>query len=175
MLWFCSDLHMGHNSAIRMCERPFENVDLMNKELIRNINAVVKPNDTLYLLGDLCHRVGVEMGNELISKLNCKDQILVRGNHDKAWNPDLFTEICDFKEIHVGYKGQNYSISLMHYPMLSWPKSRYGSIHLHGHSHNKPEYNLQMKQEGIRRYDVGVDANGFCPVSLQQILSFMEI
>lgn len=41
MLWFSSDLHMGHNAAISMCERPFENVDQMNKELIRNINAVV--------------------------------------------------------------------------------------------------------------------------------------
>lgn len=32
-----------------------------------------------------------------------------------------------------------------------------------------------MKQEGIRRCDVGVDANYYYPVSLQQVLSFMEL
>lgn len=63
----------------------------------------------------------------------------------------------------------------MHYPMLEWPKSRYGSIHLHGHQHNDFSYNQRMKQEGIHRFDVRVDANGYFPVSLNYILVFFEI
>lgn len=79
-------------------------------------------------------------------------------------------------KIHVGIEGRNHSITLCHFPMLSWPKSRYGSIHLHGHIHSRgSEYNLQIKTEGIRRYDVGVEANNYLPVSLKEILSFMEL
>ena len=27
MIWFTSDLHLGHRAAISMCERPFKNVE----------------------------------------------------------------------------------------------------------------------------------------------------
>lgn len=63
----------------------------------------------------------------------------------------------------------------MHYPMLEWPKSRHGSIHLHVHQHNPFEYNIQMKEQGIKRYDVGMDGNDYFPVSLNRILEFMEV
>ena len=172
--WFTSDLHLNHRAVIRMCERPFEDVTEMNNAILRNINAVVRPNDTLYLLGDLCHRTGIETGSDLISKIKCKNKVLIVGNHDKKWRPELFTEILDFKEIHETINGENFHISLMHYPMMSWPKSHHGSIQLHGHIHSNGEYNLQMKEDGIRRFDVGVDANEFYPVSLEQILTFMD-
>ena len=31
-----------------------------------------------------------------------------------------------------------------------------------------------MREQGIRRYDVGVDANQYCPVSLNSILEFFQ-
>ena len=42
-----------------------------------------------------------------------------------------------------------------------------------GHARRK-EYNFQNKMDGIRRYDVGVDANNFYPVSVGQIIRFFE-
>ena len=63
-------------------------------------------------------------------------------------------------------------ISLMHYPMLSWPRSHYGSIMLHGHIHSDGSYNRDNMETGIKRYDVGVDANGYMPVSIKQIEKF---
>lgn len=65
-------------------------------------------------------------------------------------------------------------ISLMHYPMLSWPRSHYGSIMLHGHIHADESYNLSNRDNGIKRYDVGVDANGYMPVSIKQIKAFLN-
>ena len=50
--------------------------------------------------------------------------------------------------------------------MMSWPKSRYGSLHLHGHIHSKGDYNIKQRDAGILRYDVGIDANNYQPVSL---------
>lgn len=175
MIYFISDMHFGHEAAIRMCGRPFKNTDEMDKVILDNINAVVNEDDTLYILGDICHRIGIEKGNELISQIKCNNKILVKGNHDKNWDRNLFREISDFKEISYSLGKNHYNISLMHYPMLEWPKSFHGSIHLHGHCHNKPEYNLRMKEAGIRRYDVGVDANHFKPVSIIDILKFFKI
>ena len=64
--------------------------------------------------------------------------------------------------------------SLMHYPMLSWPKKGSGGYQLHGHIHARMGYNEANRADGQRRYDVGVDANNFFPVSTRQIVSFFE-
>ena len=170
MIWFTSDLHLGHRAAINMCERPFETVEEMNETLIKNFNQCVKKNDTVYILGDIAHRTPAVEVNQLIGRLNGK-KILCKGNHDKKYNPELFMGVYDFLE--VALNGVN--ILLMHYPMMLWPKARYGSIHLHGHIHSKGDYNLQQKEAGIIRYDVGVDANNYCPVSIERIKVFFEI
>lgn len=50
-----------------------------------------------------------------------------------------------------------------------------GAIHLHGHQHNMPAYNRQQAEAGFRRYDVGVDANGFKLVSVESIVRFFRV
>lgn len=169
MIYFTSDLHLGHEAVIRMQNRPFANADEMNRILIENYNSVVHKNDTVYLLGDICFRIGVEYANELIASLKGK-KYLIRGNHDKKYNENLFEEVRDFMTISA----DGLHISLMHYPMLSWPKSHYGSIMLHGHIHADESYNLSNRDNGIKRYDVGVDANGYMPVSINQIDGFLN-
>lgn len=170
MIYLTSDLHLGHRAILGMQSRPFEDVDEMNKVLINNLNSYVNKNDTLYILGDLCFRISVDEANAIINKLNGK-KILIKGNHDKNYDKSLFVEIADFLEIHI----DGISISLMHYPMLSWPKSHHGSVHLHGHMHNEAIYNEENRDAGILRYDVGVDANNYLPVSWQQIRAFFRL
>ena len=46
---------------------------------------------------------------------------------------------------------------------------------MHGHIHSRGDYNLQQKSDGVLRYDVGVDANDFYPVSIEQVKEFFEI
>ena len=169
MIYFTSDLHLGHEAVIRMQNRPFTNTDEMNRVLIENYNSVVHKDDTVYLLGDICFRIGVEKANELIASLKGK-KYLIRGNHDKKYDESLFEDIRDFMTISVN----ELHISLMHYPMLSWPRSHYGSIMLHGHIHSDMSYNISNREAGINRYDVGVDANGYMPISIKQIESFLN-
>lgn len=167
MTYFTSDLHLGHPAIIRMQNRPFADVEEMNQILIENYNSVVRKNDTVYILGDICHRLSVDQSNALISQLHGK-KILISGNHDKKYDSSLITEVRDFKTVSLN----GIYWALMHYPMLSWPKKNNGSIHLHGHIHADAEYNLKNKQDGILRYDVGVDANNFTPVAVDTIISF---
>lgn len=167
MVFFTADMHFGHRAIINMQNRPFESVEEMDRILLQNYNSVVRQNDTVYILGDICHHMKIEDADNLIRKLNGKKYLIV-GNHDKKYDPRLFEDIKDFMKISV--EGRNFA--LMHYPMLSWPKKSSGGYQLHGHIHARMEYNEKNRAEGIRRYDVGVDANNFFPVSVKQIIDF---
>lgn len=50
MIYFTSDLHLGHMAIIHMKNRPFEDVEEMNRKLISNYNSVVHKKDTVYIL-----------------------------------------------------------------------------------------------------------------------------
>ena len=51
-IWFTSDFHLGHSNIIRFCKRPFANAHEMNEAIAERMNSCVKPDDTLYFLGD---------------------------------------------------------------------------------------------------------------------------
>ncbi|UTY40724.1 hypothetical protein NMU03_08205 [Allocoprobacillus halotolerans] len=77
MIYFTSDLHLGHENIIRLNDRPFENVEDMNRVLIQNWNSFVKKNDFIYILGDLTMKLPLEKANQIISRLNGR-KILIR-------------------------------------------------------------------------------------------------
>lgn len=165
-VFFTSDLHLGHENIIRMVGRPFRDTADMDMRLVRNINQVVGVDDTLWILGDVSYRIGRDEVKVLLSQISCRDLRLVRGNHDQDWsNTDLFQEICDYKELKLDGR----RVCLMHYPIASWNGMHHGSVHLHGHSHNSPAYNMENIMSERLVWDVGVDANDFAPVSWEHI------
>lgn len=170
MIYFTSDLHLGHYNIIHMCKRPFKTLEEMNKTLIRNWNNTISPSDTVYILGDIAMKLTVQDINKIIYQLNGK-KILIKGNHDKKYDESLFEEVCDYKEI----KHNGYHFCLFHYPIEEWNGFFRGSIHLHGHQHNHSIYNKAMRAKNLRRYDVGVDANDFKPVSIEEIIKFISM
>ena len=102
---------------------------------------------------------------------------LIRGNHDcfvdnEVWNQYswVFRWVKDYHEL----VWNNQKFVLFHYPIAEWAGYFKGSIHLHGHQHNMPAYNRQQAEAGLRRYDVGVDAHGFKPISVEAIAAFYE-
>ena len=170
MIYFTSDLHLGHAGIIPACLRPFATVEEMNETLIRNYNAVVGKEDTVYILGDLSYKLSIDEIPKLLVRLNGK-KILIRGNHDKRSCDNLYECATDFERISV----EGMDITLMHYPLLTWPNRRRGAVHLHGHIHANVEYNETNRDLGIRRFDVGIDANNFFPVSAKQIREFFAL
>lgn len=172
MIYFTSDLHLGYPKVIKNRNRPFDTVEEMNETLIANYNSLVSKKDTVYLLGDLTQKLEPQEANSLLSRLNGKKTLLI-GNHDKykKYDAKIFKEMCDYKYL----TDKKVPIALMHYPILARNRYRHGSMMLHGHIHSTGEYNERNRVEGIRRYDVGVDANHFYPVSLDEIWEFFEI
>lgn len=159
--WFTSDHHFGHNNIIKYCNRPFETVEEMNETMIENWNSLVKKNDIVYHLGDFT------MNSDpmpYISRLKGKVHLIL-GNHDKQahraaryWQWTKTTSIV---------KLVDHTITLCHYPMLTWLKSCYNEWSLFGHVHGRID--------GVgKSLDVGVDCNDFSPVNLDTISEKMK-
>lgn len=169
MIYFTSDLHFGHSKIINHCNRPFRNAEEMDRALIRNWNETVTYDDEVYILGDLTMRGGM-FANEILRQLNGKKYI-VQGNHDKFCSNEAFdTKLVEWvKDYHFIEYGV-FQFILFHYPIEEWWRMQKGSIHLHGHLHNGLEYNLDAIEKGHRRYDVGADANGYKPISIDEVI-----
>lgn len=176
MLWFTSDLHLGHERVLSFTERPFPDIDTMERALIDAINARVAPADELYVLGDFSFRCTKEHAAELRARIRCRSVHLVPGNHDKDWSqPDAFAGTFAVEPpIRVLKLDGGRKLVLSHYPMMDWPSMSHGSLHLHGHIHAGPAYNAWCRANRMLRYDVGVDANGLAPVSAADVLAFFE-
>ena len=51
-IYFTSDNHFFHKNIISSCNRPFVDEFDMNEQMIKNWNAVVEPDNTVFCLGD---------------------------------------------------------------------------------------------------------------------------
>jgi len=175
MIFFTADTHFCHNNIIHSCERPFVDVYEMNHIMIEKWNSYVTDRDEIYILGDFIYKGKGKEANEILSKLKGK-KYLIKGNHEKYLDDPLFDiNLFEWIKDYFILKAEGgIDIVLFHYPMLSWYKSYYGSIHLYGHVHNNgiknPEFREKLRLLGPRAINVGVDVNDFYPVSLKSII-----
>lgn len=141
MNYYISDLHFG-------CQNKYENRTIEHDKIIKqNWNAKVTNSDTVYILGD----IGREGGNkdneylcEIISTLKGK-KVLIQGNHEKLNDiriRQLFTEVCQYKEVSDNSNGKSRNLVLSHYPILMWKNQHKGWIHLYGHVHVSDEWDV---------------------------------
>lgn len=189
MIFFTSDLHLGHENSIRFTDRPFETVEQMNNVLIENINETVGERDELWVLGDFAFKIDMQQVRELRKRIKCRHLHLVKGNHDKDYSQEtVFETVQDYKQLKTDYG----VFILFHYPILEWNRAHYGAVHLHGHIHSTGDYNAEnlqkkfadrftykhsskIKDLELRIYDVGVDANDYRPVSLEKLAQLMQL
>ena len=120
MVFFTSDLHLGHRNIIRLCNRPFSSIDEMDECLIEKWNKKVTNADTVYILGDLMFR-NEKPPEEYLRQLRGKKHLII-GNHDREW-----IKKCD---LSVWFESTNnllyttdgkHQLTLCHYPMMSLP------------------------------------------------------
>ena len=94
MIWLSSDYHLDHKNIITFeaDNRPYANVEEMNKDIYDVTNQYVQPNDLFIYNGDL------SLGNDrddaggyvksverYLQNINCKNILWVGGNHDRIF------------------------------------------------------------------------------------------
>ena len=174
MIYFTADTHFCHINVIKFCNRPFQDIEQMNKILIENWNARVISGDDVYILGDFLFRGTGADANEIIKKLNGK-KYLIRGNHDRFIDRKDFDKsgFVWIKDYHTMYYEKRKFV-LFHYPILEWDGYYRNSIHLYGHVHNcegEPKRTVALGGSAI---NVGVDVNNYYPVSIEEILKMVQ-
>lgn len=199
MRFFTADLHLGDKGIAHW--RGFSEIG-EHDELIMDGLRRLQPTDELWILGDICkpnvahvarlrEAIACERVHVVVGNHDTGAKFITQGGFASV---DYYAQVG--KVAREGYK-----FVMSHYPMLDWDRASHGSYMLHGHLHSLPErtdegadaptgegvpvgayrtgrsfgllgYNEWNRERGIRRYDVGVDANGYLPVSADQIVAF---
>jgi calcineurin-like phosphoesterase family protein len=203
--YFCSDPHAFHGNIMKYCRRlafmtsadreaflvleasggdmrslrvSDESIDNMNRGLADNINSRAGPNDVLWCLGDWVFGQGSDYYRRarwFRDQIRCRNLYFIWGNHDDRKIRDLFTATYDQTDI----REHDVSITLNHYPMLTWNGQHHGSvsapnIHLYGHVHalyqNNGESCPLKYADAWPALDVGFDGHDYHLWSLEEIL-----
>ena len=177
MIWFTSDTHLGHAKVLDFTDRHlrWQTIDSMNAGIIEAINERVSMTDTLYILGDFSFKITAVDAYSLRKRIVCKDVHLIAGNHDKDWTQRGVEGAFKVEPPICKLKIDGQKIIMSHFPIVDWEGMSHGSWHLHGHIHSQGSaYNLMNVKQGLLRYDVGVDANGYAPVSLDELRAWFS-
>lgn len=167
--WITSDLHFGHVNIQKFCPKTrghFRDVEHMNSEMIKEWNANVAQDDTVYILGDVSF-MNAEKTIALLYSL-AGNKILIEGNHDQKLLKNHQVRNC-FAEIHpylrTVYNKQTLLV-MFHYPIWEWDQMHRGSIHFHGHLHGGDN-----GMTGSRAVDVGFDSTGKVVSKLEDMIA----
>ncbi len=170
MNYFIADPHFEHASIIRMCSRPFADVDEMNRTLIQNWNSRVRSIDTVYVLGDVFLHSEPEKAVSILEQLKGK-KILLVGNHDGSWMSkvraeDYFEKVELAMEVYDG----RHVYTLCHYPMLSWRREK-KTYMIFGHIHDNTEMDLwPLIAKRDHMLNAGVEINHYQPVTFEELV-----
>jgi len=176
-----SDTHFGHTNSWEKFKlpngdplRPFTSTEEMDETMVERWNAVVRPQDTVYHLGDV---VINRKSLHHVKRLNGKKR-LVRGNHD------IFKD-SDYRE--VGFESL-YGVRvfvdkfiLSHIPLHPDCVTDRFRVNVHGHLHANEvmELTLQVTGDDIYPYEeeridprylcVSVEHTDYRPLSFDEV------
>lgn len=176
MMYFTSDTHHKHKRICELTDR--KNITTAENHenwLIDLINSRVTKDDQLYMLGDISFSRKYEEVESFYKRINAQ-KFVIKGNHDdrkiltKLVENGVIVAWYDYKEKTVTFEDKDYHLVMFHFPIASWHKQHFGSIHLHGHTHGS------YQGEG-KILDIGVDNsikifNEYKVFSLEDVVYF---
>ena len=163
-LWFISDTHFRHSNILTFTRedgtplRPFSSVEEMDELMIERWNAVVRPSDHVWHLGDVTMLRGnaiKTIDHSIMARL-AGHKRLILGNHDHGdikWYAQWFEKIRGSHRI-------DRTLLFSHIPIHpeSLPK---GCFNIHGHTHARPSTLPYM--------NISVERTNYRPLSLEEI------
>lgn len=173
MIYFTSDLHIGHDKDFIYEARGFSSIEEHDKEILKRWNEVVWPEDTVYILGDLCMGGNEKEWNSIYYNLNGTIKF-IRGNHDTVNKINRYVNEYGIGDLGLAsiYKySKRRTFYLSHYPtfVANHEEDKFFWC-LSGHTHSKDSF--QYGHYCV--YNVAVDAHEGYPVSIEQIIKDIE-
>lgn len=166
-----SDTHFDHYHICGFCNRPFSSNEDHNAGLIEQWNKKVPKDGVVIHNGDFTLTKREYRYKKFREKLNGSIH-LVRGNHDIIQiTPDanIFDSVSDMLVLLTDYG----SILCSHFPISIFPQTynAYGHVHTlwDGKIHGRDSI-FEKYLNPLRQYDVGVDQNGYAPISVREFL-----
>lgn len=168
MIYFTADLHIGHDKDFIWEERGFSSVEEHDREILKRWNEVVKPEDTVYILGDLALGQNENEWDNIFYDLN-GNIFFIQGNHDTNRRISIYQARYIMSYLGAAYfwKYGKKDFYLSHFPTLvsnEGDKKFLWNLSGHTHSKNKFEYGQ------YHVYNVAVDAHNCYPVSIEEII-----
>lgn len=164
-VFLVSDTHFTHMGVCKFMRkdgvtklRPWDTPEQMDEDMIEKWNAVVKPGDKVYHLGDV---VMQKKHLDIMRKLNGR-KVLIRGNHDIYEMKDYAKYFKDIRAYHV-VDGLIFS----HIPLHPESLGRFG-CNVHGHTHA----NRVMLDENTidpRYFCVCVEQTDYTPIAYEEV------
>lgn len=172
-IYITSDWHFCHNKPFIYEPRGFSSVQEMNEAIIENHNKIVKPEDTVYCLGD-CMLNDDKEGCNCIHRLNGRIYIIA-GNHCTSNRWQKYANIrYDITPIGLAYllRHHGYNFYLSHYPTMTSNLDvdkplKQRLVNLCGHVHTQDKFKDMDK--GLI-YHVELDAHNMKPVLLDDVI-----
>jgi calcineurin-like phosphoesterase family protein len=165
-IFFASDHHFSHEKLVAEFKREdgsplrdFANADEMNEYIIKKHNEVVRPQDKIYMLGDVVFH---NKYLHIVGRLN-GEKVLIKGNHDLLKPEQYLQYFKDIRAVHQ-FKG----IVMSHIPIHPDSLGRWG-FNIHGHLHS---YRVkdQFGKPDPRYFNVSMEClDDYTPISLEQI------
>lgn len=169
MIYYISDVHLGHENVLKFDKRPFADTEEMWQIMLERWNEKVKAEDDVYILGDVCYH-SKYTPEFYLQQLNGKKHLIV-GNHDRAVL-DSPSAIACFVSIDpiLWIKDRERDVVLCHFPMAEWDGMRRKSWHVYGHIHCRRNevYEFMITRE--RALNAGCMINNYEPVTFEEMI-----
>lgn len=169
-IFFISDTHFGHDNILNFKRedgtplRTFTSGLEMDEHMVERWNAVVRPQDHIYHLGDVSMKRPKYVAG-LLGRLNGHKR-LVRGNHD-IYRTKEYIEV-GFEEIY-GVRVID-GLLMTHIPVHPQSLGRFVA-NVHGHIHDRVVMKAASvwagEQPDPRYINIAVEQIDYTPVSLE--------
>ncbi|MCD7746644.1 MAG: hydrolase [Lachnospiraceae bacterium] len=170
MIFYIADIHFGHKNAISFDQRPYQDVEEMDRVLIENWNYRVQEDDDVYILGDFCFNAKQKPEWYLEQLKGHKH--LIQGNHDRGIikREEVRQYFASIDPL-LGIMDDGKKIVLCHYPIAEWYGYYRGVWHVYGHIHLglRGGTGAYMRRQE-RALNAGCMINGYMPVTFNELV-----
>ncbi|HEY9704501.1 MAG TPA: hypothetical protein V6C58_18805 [Allocoleopsis sp.] len=180
-IFFISDHHFGHQKPYntftkedgRFLRHEFPDAETADEIMIQRHNLVVKPQDRVYFVGDVCfHKKDLVKVGRMTGR-----KVLIKGNHDILDLKDYVPYFDDIRGSHQ-FKG----VLIAHIPVHPDSLGRWG-FQVHGHLHERAVMKRKITSlDGIRAsaevvpdpryFNVSVERLNYTPISLEEVKKY---